>query len=312
MAGAARRVLLLGSTGFLGRHIRDALARDGTTLSCPTRDRCDLIEMSPEALTDLVRRERPSAVVNCAGRITGTGYDFLRAHPLVTAKLIDALLAAAPEARLVRIGSAAEYGWVPDGHLVTEDQPALPVSEYGLSQLTATRLVELAAADRGLDAVVLRVFNPVGPGLPTGNLLGRACSLIRAARDRDEQQIELSMPDSHRDFVDVRDVAAAVRAALHRPALISRVYNVASGRAVATREAVRLLAEQAGFTGGYRLGSDTPAAGRSSAVPWMCGDVSRAERELDWVPRHRLVDSLAALWSAAPSRVGAIPQPAPG
>lgn len=289
-----RRVLLFGGSGFLGGHVRRALAGDAE-LICPSRAQCDLTRGVEEIVT-VLRASRPDAVVSCAGRIGGDAAELIEGNTLATAHLIEAVARAAPAARLVRIGSAAEYGPVPHGHAVTEEDPAAPTSEYGLSQLAATRLVELAAAAGRIDGVVLRVFNPVGPGLPPAMLLGRAAALLRDAGS-DPRPITLGSSTVHRDFVDVRDVAAAVVAALRAPSLTERVFNVASGRAVTTREAVRLVAEAAGYRGELRDSDER--AERSAAVDWMCGDVRRATRLLGWTPAYALEDSVKALWAHA-------------
>ncbi|MGN9892352.1 NAD-dependent epimerase/dehydratase family protein [Micromonospora sp. L31] len=289
------RVLLFGAGGFLGRHIHGALASHSMVLA-PDRWECDLVGIELSALVALLRREKPDAVVTAAGRISGSGYDFVQAHVATTAKLIEAVAAGAPQARLVRIGSAAEYGAVPHGSAVTEDHPASPVGEYGLSHLTATRLAQLAGESARVDTVVLRVFNPVGPGMPAGNVLGRAATLIRTALARGEERVSLGLLSTYRDFVDVRDVADAVLAAIRSGPLAERIFNVGSGRAVATREAIGRLAEVAGFTGEVGDGSLAPDAGRSAAVPWMCADIGRSARALGWAPRHTLTASLMALW----------------
>ncbi|OWV04536.1 NarL family transcriptional regulator [Micromonospora wenchangensis] len=292
------RVLLLGAGGFLGRHIHAALA-DHTTVRAPSRARCDPARMELPELTALVARERPDVVVSAAGRIVGSGYDFVQAHVVTTAKLIEAVAAAAPGARLVRIGSAAEYGVVPHGLAVAEEHPAAPVSEYGLSHLAATRLAELAGDAGRLDTIVLRVFNPVGPGMPAGNMLARATAMVRTAIADGADDIALGLHDTYRDLVDVRDVAAAVLAATRcAPVGAHRVVNVGSGRATATRDVVRLLADAAGFTGQIRPGGFPPDATRSAAVPWMCADVDRARRMLGWTPAYDLTASLRALWRA--------------
>lgn len=287
-------VLLLGASGFLGGHVRRALA-PYATLHCPTRADLDLVRCGVTELTALLRAVRPSAVVNCSGRVTGDGSELVLANTAGTAKLVAAIGAVAPGTRLVRVGSAAEYGPVPHGHAASEDDPAAPVSEYGVSQLAATRLVELASAAGRVDGVVLRVFNPIGPGLPAESVLGRAAALLGAARATDATGISMGPLTAYRDFVDVRDVASAVVAAVRAPALPERVCNVASGLAVPTREAVRLLAETAGFTGEIR--EDRPAPERSAAVPWTCGDVRRAGRLLGWAPAYDLVDSVKAVWA---------------
>lgn len=292
------RVLLFGGSGFLGRHVAEALAAEATLIR-PRRAECDLVDAGLAELTALVRQARPTAVVNCTGRLGGTDHEMARAHTLVTAKLIEAVAAAAPGARLVRIGSAGEYGPVSVGRPVREDDPAEPVGAYGLSHLTATRLVELAVAAGRLDAVVLRVFNPIGAGLPEESVLGRAARLLRTALARADGDIALGPLDAYRDLVDVRDVADAVRATVRQPSLPAPVFNIGSGNAVRIRQVVRMLAAAAGFTGTVTETAPAPAAARTASVPWICADVSRAAQGLGWAPSYELADTVKAIWSGA-------------
>jgi nucleoside-diphosphate-sugar epimerase len=158
-------------------------------------------------------------------------------------------------------------------------------------------LVELAVAASRLDAVVLRVFNPVGPGMPAGNLLGRTAARLVEAIARGDGELALGLHDTYRDFVDVRDVAAAVRAALRPAPLGAVVFNVGSGHAVATRSVVRQLAYIAGFPGDVCAGAFAPDAARSSAVSWMCPDLTRSRSLLGWSPVHPLTNSLETVWA---------------
>jgi nucleoside-diphosphate-sugar epimerase len=295
------RVLLFGASGFIGGHVRAGLEADSrvSAVTCVGRDRYDLIRGDVEHLADLVAAEAPDAVVNCTGRLTGSAHDLVQANTAATAKLIGAVAAGAPGARLVRLGSAAEYGVVAHGESVTEDHPTEPVSEYGASHLAGTHLVKLASAAGRVDGIALRVFNPIGAGLHEDNMLGRAAQLIRKARGEGAGSITLGSLGAYRDFVDVRDVASAVVAAALAPVLAARVCNVASGRAVPSREAVRLLAEAAGFTGEIVERGAGPA--RSAAVGWIRADISLARRTLGWAPEHDLADAVKAVWSASGS-----------
>jgi nucleoside-diphosphate-sugar epimerase len=180
---------------------------------------------------------------------------------------------------------------------VSEDHPCRPVSDYGTSHLAGTLLVQRASESSDVDGVVLRVFNPIGGGLHEANLLGRAAALIRRAQADGERAITLGSLGAYRDFVDVRDVAAAVLAAVTASSLPTRVFNVASGKAVPAREVVSMLAEAAGFTGEIR----EHAAGvtRSAAVSWMLGDNSQARDVLGWSPEYDLSTSVKALWMAS-------------
>jgi nucleoside-diphosphate-sugar epimerase len=290
-------VLVFGGSGFIGGQVCHTLREDSrvSALTTPGRAQCDLIRDDADQVRSVLREVRPDVVVNCTGRLTGAGYDLVVANAGVTAKLLDAVATEVPGARFVRLGSAAEYGPVRVDTAVGEDDPARPVSEYGATHLAGTHLVQIASAAGRVDGVVLRVFNPIGPRLPEDNLLGRVIALIKAADRTGVGHISVGSLAAHRDFVDVRDAAAAVVAAALTPEPAERVFNVASGRTVTARHAVGMVAEVAGFTGEIREEAATPA--RSAAVDWMLADISRAGRLLGWQPRHELADSISAAWN---------------
>jgi nucleoside-diphosphate-sugar epimerase len=302
------RVLLFGASGFLGRAVGDALDADervGTVIRVGSRIpptgfptgwvRHDLLSASPDDLADLLRSTRPDAVVDCVGKLSGSEEALVAANVLVPARLIDAVPVAAPGARLVVIGSAAEYGVVPRGTPVREDAPTEPVGTYGATKRAATRLVEFAVRDGRLDGVVLRVFNPIGPGVPAENLLGKAAASMRDAIDAGRDLVSFGPLGACRDFVDVRDVAAAVARAALADVLHETVLNVGSGLAIPARHAVERLAEIAGFHG--RLQESGAGPTRSAAVDWIAADVRRIRHCLGWAPIHDLDDSLKAIWA---------------
>jgi nucleoside-diphosphate-sugar epimerase len=298
-------VLLFGATGFLGTHVAAALDQDprvGAVIRVSRRRASpgtawishDLLMDGTGELAAVIRDTSPDAVVSCVGRLSGDTAQLVEANVLVTARLIDAVVREAPAARLVVLGSAAEYGQTPYGCRVDEDHPPGPIAPYGVTRLASTQLVLLAATGQQLDAVVLRVFNPVGPGVPPENLLGRAEAAIHAALEDGTDTVVLGPLDAYRDFVDVRDVATAITAAALADQVKERVLNVGSGQPVRCREAISLMAETAGFTG--RIVETEPPPGRSGSVEWSAADTSRIERSLGWTPRYDLRASVAATW----------------
>jgi NDP-hexose 4-ketoreductase len=284
------RVLVFGAAGFIGKQVCHALTADSRVAQVIPAGRAqhDLANDSAHRLTDLLTEARPDVVVNCAGKLAGTDAELVAANTFSVAKLIGSVAGR----RLVTLGSAAEYGIVEPGRPVRETDYARPVSSYGITRLAATRLVDLAVAEGRLDGLVLRVFNPIGPGLPAENVAGQAVRKLRRALEDHSGRIRLGPLGAYRDFVDVRDVAAAVVAAVFgvRPG----VYNVGSGRAVPTRELIRLLCDAAGFAGTVEE-ADPPSV-RSRGVDWIAADLSHTTTSLQWKPAYDLTASAYATW----------------
>ncbi|GAA2415839.1 NAD-dependent epimerase/dehydratase family protein [Streptomyces glaucosporus] len=310
------RVLVLGATGYLGGHTAEHLrARPGVRVLGAGRApgpspapgpagepaaglAVDLAAVPVPELAALLADLRPDAVVNCAGAVGGDAVALTGANARGPAALCAALREAAPRARLVHLGSAAEYGPGEPGRPLAEAHPARPVGLYGAAKLAGT----LAVTGSGLDAVVLRVFNPVGPGAPPASLPGRlAAELRRTAPDGVVRVGDLS---AHRDFVDVRDVARAAADAALAPGPLPPVLNIAGGRARPVRDIARTLARAAGFRG--RIDEEGAGSSRSAAVAWQRADIAAALEALGWRPRRTLEESLADLWEeTAGAREGA-------
>ncbi|MEU9154696.1 NAD(P)-dependent oxidoreductase [Streptomyces sp. NPDC048417] len=296
------RILVLGHSGYLGTHVAAGLrAVPGAQVlgggrSAGADHRVDLASVRPEQLAKTLAAVAPDTVVNCAGATGGDAVGLAEVNARGPAVLCAALRDAAPAARLVHLGSAAEYGpGTPDAP-VTESAPTSPAAPYGATKLAGT----VAVTASGLDAVVLRVGNPVGPGAPAASLPGRITALLCEAGPDPEAVLRLGDLSAYRDFVDVRDVARAVVLAATAAGPPPPVLNVGGGRAVPVRELVHALAARAGFRG--RIEESAGGSARSARVSWQCSDISAAERALGWRPAHTLQDALAALWESDGTR----------
>ncbi|MEU5365903.1 NAD(P)-dependent oxidoreductase [Streptomyces sp. NPDC005925] len=292
------RILVLGSTGYLGAHVAERLgalrgARVLTGGRSPAADvSVDLATDSADRLAGTLASVAPDAVVNCAGATGGDPVTLAEANARGPAVLCTAMALASPSARLVHLGSAAEYG-PGTGRVPTSESAAThPLSAYGATKLAGTVTVSASA----LDALVLRVGNPVGPGAPPAGLPGRVTRLLREAGSDPDAVLRLGDLSAYRDFVDARDVARAVERAVAAPAPLPRVLNIGGGGAVPVRHLVRTLADIAHFAG--RIEEQGAGSARSQQVSWQCSDISAARTALGWRPSYTLRESLAALWSA--------------
>ncbi|MFY1678675.1 MULTISPECIES: NAD-dependent epimerase/dehydratase [unclassified Streptomyces] len=338
------RVLLIGSRGYLGRFVADRLLADpAVQLTALGRGddadvRFDLATGSPGALTRFFDAVHPGVVVNCAGATRGGARELTRHNTVAVATICEALRRSRCGARLVQVGCGAEYGPSQPGSSTPEDAVPRPGGPYGVSKLAATELV----LGSDLDAVVLRVFSPAGPGTPAGSPLGRLAEALRRAMQSGDGELRLAGLGVQRDFVDVRDVARAVHAASLSAA--QGVINIGSGRAVRLRDVAGTLARVAGYGGalhesdpphgnlraavvhpraestGHRgethpqRGDGSPRAEADPVLPvahpypdgcgvWQQADVRTARDRLGWRPRIHLEESLADIWMEAACRI---------
>lgn len=172
---------------------------------------------------------------------------------------------------------------------VDEEHPVDPPTAYHASKVYGEHLVELAgrralAAGRGLAACTLRLTAPVGPGTPEGRIL---TAFVRNALSG--APLPLAGDGGRRqDYVDVRDAAVAVDAAIERGA--SGTFNVGSGSSVSNRELAEAVVAQLGSSSAIEpTGRPDP----DEDVHWEVS-IESARAELGWEPRHTLSDAIAA------------------
>jgi len=215
-----------------------------------------------------------------------------------------AVLAAALEggvARLVFSSTAAVYG-APRRTPIDEDAPLCPANPYGDSKLAAERLLREAAAESGgrLATVALRYFNAAGADGPRGEDHSPESHLVplalAAARDGSAVRIfgdDYETPDGTcvRDYVHVRDLAAAHVAALERLPQAAGAYNLGTGSGSSVREVVRAVAAATA-----RTTSVERAPRRAGDPPVLVASNDRARKVLGWAPRRGLDEIVTDAW----------------
>ncbi len=227
----------------------------------------------------------------------------------------DSLLAAAAEAGIARavvVSSAVVYGLarsVP----TPEDEHPRPFEPYGRSKVDAEAVVTAFDA-RGLSTVVLRPSAIVGPGRL--GIFGILFDWLREGRS-----IPVLGPGTNRyQLLSVEDFADAVLRS-GSDSRAARIYNVGAAEVATVDEELRALIAHAGSTSRLRHVPAAPsrlaltALRRAKLSPlsaWhertasrdVVADVSRATRELGWVPRRTSAQALcdAYDWYAANRR----------
>ena len=202
----------------------------------------------PDEVVAAVRAAAPGAVVHLAA-VSSVGESWRRAtetwqvNAVGTVNVIDALLAAAPEARLLLVSTGEVYGRA-DELPTTETAPVRPLSPYAASKAAAELAALQAARSAGLDVVVARAFQHEGPGRDERFAIGSWTRQIAELELHGGGELHVGDLTAERDVTDVRDVCRAYRLLLDR-AVPAGTYNVASGQKVPLSEIVDALVDLA-------------------------------------------------------------------
>jgi len=145
---------------------------------------------------------------------------------------------------------------------------------------------------RGLKIIRARIFNLLGPGQPEHLVPMTFIRQLRNCRAGEADRLKVGNLDTRRDFVDVRDVAAAFEALLDRGEG-GQAYNVGSGTDVSIREVIESVFRLAGFS--VPLETD-PSRFRRADVPCVRADVTKISASTGWRARISLDESLQTMW----------------
>jgi nucleoside-diphosphate-sugar epimerase len=297
------RILITGSSGFLGAAVAQALLARGDSVIAFDAQSAGIAQ---DRLTEIVgditdadllahtfEQRRPDAVIHCAAIVSvlssvGKPAQVVRVNIEGSVNVFEAMRTADVK-RCIHISSEEAYG-VFRAPRVDESHPLDPVMPYGICKAAVEQLGRTYRDLHGLDIVNLRPSWIYGPGLPRARipknlidaaLAGRALHLASGA-------------ESAIDHTYVDDVVAAILMALDHPRHAFDAYNVGSGTAVSVAQIIDVVrdlvpgAQLSAGPGPYRHGD------RIAIVQKGALDVSRAAAEFGWRPRFDIRAGIAA------------------
>jgi GDP-4-dehydro-6-deoxy-D-mannose reductase len=302
------RALVTGASGFVGRYLVARLAADevdvfaaGGPHDSETFFPIDLSDIDTlHAAFDLAQ---PDTVFHLAAqafvpRAIEAPAETYETNVIGTANLLAALRAwrdrSKRDVRLVFVSSAEVYGAQPEERMpIDESLAPNPSNPYAASKAAAEAIVLGEVRSYGVDAIITRAFNHIGPGQNERFAVPAfAAQLVKIARGG-EPVLLVGNLEPRRDFLDVRDVVDAY-AALARSGRGGDIYNVCSGSAISIREILGELIRIANVPVEVR---EDPARMRPVDVPVLYGSSEKLRGATGWSPRVPLRKTLQDVYN---------------
>jgi nucleoside-diphosphate-sugar epimerase len=206
--------LILGSSGWIGKK---SARRFGSVSEPPISS-----QISMDEFKNWISQQNADVFLNCIGKTSGSTSEMEWANVGVVELLLDH--AKRTDARVINLGSAAEYGKVTD-QVLDENLVPNPISDYGRQKLVANQMVNEFVVSGG-SGVATRIFNVVGHGQTNRSAIGDVIARMKELGPGSE--VTIDNHDIVRDYISI-DFVVDVLAKL-RSSSFSGTLNIGSGK----------------------------------------------------------------------------------
>ena len=297
------RVLITGTTGFVGSHLIPKLLAKGydiysleryVTESCVLGQRKGVKTVFGDlrdgySIKRIIHGVRPNIVIHLAG-ISPVSYSYDHPQEVVetnflgTVNLAEACLHEVDNFKQFLFSSTSEtYGNGPNPK--SEETPQNPNSPYAVSKVTAEKYLLYLLSAYCFPLTILRNFNTYGRKNTANFVVERIISQMLTGK-----QVELGDPKPIRDLVYVDDHVNAYLSCIENPEAVGQIFNFSTGVGTSIKQLSDLIANLTNFKG--KVFWNTMAHERPLDIQAIVGDYRKAERILGWKPKFKLEDGI--------------------
>jgi UDP-glucose 4-epimerase len=315
--------LLVGGAGYIGAHVADEFLAHGKevviydSLYQGLESRIEYLRTKykkeiPLIVADIrdsakfeevLNTYKPYGIIHTAalkavGESMEKPDEYFEVNHTATSTLLK-IIAAHKIHHFIFSSTAAVYGAPDHSNPIKEDDEKNPISPYGASKLAAEADVNKFLAILGNHGTSLRFFNVVGAAAPelmdnsVENLVPIVINKLKGGQAPVIYGTDYQTPDGTciRDYVDVRDIAAAHLAAADSTATLPLALNVGTGTGASVREVIALVLEAQGRTDVVAIEAER----RAGDPAFLCADVSLIKSAVGFGAEFALKESAESL-----------------
>ena len=293
--------LVIGGAGFVGaylvRHLKLDLGHSVVVTKMPHEqldiegidmndiEVANLDILSEDEILKLFEEVRPDYIFHLAAQ---SSVSVSWKNPKLTVdvnikgavNLLEALRKIDFKPRTLIIGSGEEYGHIRANETpITEDNNTRPGNIYAATKACQNMLGKIYADAYGLDVIMVRAFNHIGPNQTPLFVVADFCQQVAMIEvGQQEPVIRVGNLSAARDFTDVRDVVRAY-AMLVEKGDAGETYNVGSGKAVVIDDILKMILKNS--TKEIKVEVDKNKL-RPVDVPIIEADITKLQQATGW------------------------------
>lgn len=293
------KILVTGGAGFIGTHVNKLLLDEGhevTVIDDLSHGHKELVDPRANFIeADLLDQSKlesilpgHDAVIHMAsfievGESVKKPVEFAENNIVGTIKLLEAMRNTGVK-KMIFSSSACVYG-VPKNIPITEDDPlGIQENPYGITKVTMEQFCTLYNSLYDFDIVILRYFNPYGPGELHTPETHAIPNFIKSVLNK------TSIPlywkgEQIRDFIYIDDLASAHVLPLSQKGL--HIYNVGTQLGIKVMDLLKMIFEIVG----YESPIDDKGE-RKGDVPSLVASSEKIKKELGWSAKVELKEGL--------------------
>lgn len=305
------KILLTGSSGFIGRALAQRLLAEGHRLKLPVRSKLswesdnaqtfhfDGLESSTDWSAALVGVD---VVVHCAARLPAMNEtvadplaEYRRCNVNASVRLASQA-ARAGARRFVFVSTVEVCGEeTPPGQPFSVESVPAPASFYAISKLEAERALFALTASSSMEAVIIRAPLVYGPGVK-----GDFHALMRLLDSG--KPLPLADAKNRRSMISRSNLVDALTLCLRHPAVAGHILHVSDGEDLSVAALLSKIGEALGKPPQLshkpawplikRIPSEHQALIKRLKIN-MQVDIEHARHLLNWMPPYDVDDSLA-------------------
>ena len=291
------KVLLVGSSGFLGNHVKTILNNEYDTHEITGKQQIDITKY--DNLDKYLSKLKPDIVINCAAFVGGISYGYKYPARMLyeNSTMAINLYRASQKNKVKKLINPISNCAYPRNLTTYKEEnffdgpPDDSVYNYGISKRLFVQLGKSFYQEKNFSSVNVVVSNMYGPNdhfdIERSHALGAIIKKVHDAKINNYKEVELwGTGKPIREWLYVDDGAKALIKSINLESG-HHFFNVGVEKGISILELAEIIKDKIGWDGKFVLDTSKPDGVLEKKV-----DGTRGEEKLNWKPETSLIDGI--------------------